>query len=62
MVEFSNVSGSKPPDIVLVVELFGRLVRVVVVAHSNVLATDVDLAARIGFVSDLKVQKIFKRI
>ena len=57
MVEFSDVSGSKPPDVVLVVELFGRLVRVVEVAHRNVLAADVDFSTREGFVTDLKVKK-----
>jgi hypothetical protein len=57
--KLADVASPEPADVVFLVELFGRLRLVVEVAHGNVLAADVDLAARIRLVSDLTINKVY---
>ena len=52
--ELSDVAGSEPADVIFLVELLSSLRLVVEVAHGHVLPADVDLAARVRLIGDLR--------
>lgn len=54
--ELADISSSEPPDSILFVKLFLGLVLIVVVANGDVLAADVNFAARKWLVRDLTIK------
>ena len=56
VMELADISSSEPPDSILFVKLFLGLVLIVVVANGDVLAADVNFAARKWLVRDLTIK------